>query len=368
MKSLYQNKINSDHPTYDVVVVGLGKRGMHHFQAYEEHPQTQVTGVCDLDASRLLQLRESKPDLFISSSAEAVIGTAQPDILCICTPPSVRLPLIKLAVENNVKLIAMEKPICYSSQEAFQIKSLLDSKGVKAVVSHQHLYAPAYQTVNRIIKSGEIGKVHTVYGTAAGWMMHMASHLVSYMSWFNHQEDISWVMGQASGKGKFKTDHKSPDYLAGFIQFDNGVRGILESGGGAPDVPEVDHWWRKNRIGAQGTHGYAEVLTGIGWRAMTKDGYQSGEGGMNYEHDMKYYIADTIEWLDGASPPLCNFDQAYKGHQAVMALCKSVVEGGQVSLPLQTLSHEIDDLFHYMSDKALLVSSDKHSKYYCESD
>ena len=50
------------------------------------------------------------------------------------------------------------------------------------------------------------------------------------------------------------------------------MHGIIECGAGAPDVPEVDYWWRKCRIGAQGTDGFAEVLTGGGWRAVTKDG------------------------------------------------------------------------------------------------
>ena len=45
---------------------------------------------------------------------------------------------------------------------------------------------------------------------------------------------------------------------------------------GAPDVPEASAWWRKCRIGARGTDGYAEVHTGGGWRAVTKDGVQSG--------------------------------------------------------------------------------------------
>jgi len=47
----------------------------------------------------------------------------------------------------------------------------------------------------------------------------------------------------------------------------------------------------KNRIGAQGTEGFAEVLTNGGWRAVTKSGgYQTGEGAMNYDLDMPPYI------------------------------------------------------------------------------
>ena len=77
-------------------------------------------------------------------------------------------------------------------------------------------------------------------------------------------------MAQAAGRAKFGDNHPSPDYIGGFVQFANGVRGIYECGAGAPDQPEVGKWWGKNRIGAQGTEGFAEVLTNGGWRAVTK--------------------------------------------------------------------------------------------------
>ena len=59
-------------------------------------------------------------------------------------------------------------------------------------------------------------------------------------------------MAQAAGRGKLADNHPSPDYITGIIQFAGGLRGQIECGAGAPDVPEVDYWWRKNRVGAQG--------------------------------------------------------------------------------------------------------------------
>jgi hypothetical protein len=94
-------------------------------------------------------------------------------------------------------------------------------------------------------------------------------------------------------------NHPSPDYIAGFVQFANGVRGMVECGAGAPDQPEVANWWRKCRIGAQGTEGFAEVLTGGGWRAVTKSGgSRRRRGCMNYDLDMPPYIQDMADWLD----------------------------------------------------------------------
>ena len=82
-------------------------------------------------------------------------------------------------------------------------------------------------------------------------MMHMLSHLIDYMRWYNGDAKAEWVMGQAAGASKFYDLHPSPDYIGGFIHFANGVRGIVECGAGAPDVPEVDYWWRKgSRHGA----------------------------------------------------------------------------------------------------------------------
>ena len=114
-------------------------------------------------------------------------------------------------------------------------------------------------------------------------------------------------MAQAAGRAKLADNHPSPDYIGGFVQFANGVRGIYECGAGAPDQPEVAKWWGKNRIGAQGTEGFAEVLTNGGWRAVTKTGgYQTGEGAMNYDLDMPPYIQEMADWLDDSKqgPPV----------------------------------------------------------------
>ena len=127
-----------------------------------------------------------------------------------------------------------------------------------------------YQKVKEIVASGALGRVHTVYGSATGWMTHMLSHLIDYTCWFNDYTPAT--LGDGAGRRPCQVRRQSS--LArlhrGFVQFANGVRGIYECGAGAPDQPEVAKWWGKNRIGAQGTEGFAEVLTNGGWRAVTK--------------------------------------------------------------------------------------------------
>jgi len=350
---------------YSVLVVGMGKRGKHHAAAFHANPRFTVAGICDIDRSRIEAAARDLGGPETGTDAAALARSIRPDVFCFCTLPSLRLEMIQAGIAGGARLIAFEKPIALSSREAMQIKKALETAGVRAVVSHQHRYGEHYRKVKEILSGGALGRIHTVYGTATGWMMHMLSHLIDYMRWYNADADASWVMGQAAGHGKFSDIHPSPDYLGGFIQFANGVRGIVECGAGAPDVPEVDYWWRKCRIGAQGTDGYAEALTGGGWRAVTREGVSSGEGCMNYEHDMPPYVQDIADWLDDPGRPHpCRFENAYKGFEIMMALCRSAAEGGQVALPLAEGADELAALREALPDRPVLLSFAGNEKEY----
>jgi predicted dehydrogenase len=350
---------------YKVVVVGTGKRGMHHAATFKANDRFEVVGLCDIDPVRLDAAAAKLGIAVKGTDAAQVCREVKPDVFCFCTMANVRSSMIQIGIDSGARLIAMEKPVALTSTEGFEVRRLVESSGVKVVVSHQHRFGTHYQAVKDVIASGALGHVHTVYGTATGWMMHMISHLIDYMRWYNGEAEAEWVMAQAAGRGKFADAHPSPDYIGGFIQFANGVRGIVECGAGAPDVPEVDYWWRKCRIGAQGSEGFAEVLTGGGWRAVTKQGASSGEGCMNYELDMPPYIQQMADWLDDdkrVHP--CNFESAYKGFEIMMALCRSAAGGGQVALPLTSGANELELLRASLSDRKVLLSMAANAKEY----
>jgi predicted dehydrogenase len=350
---------------YKVVVVGMGKRGMHHAATFQSNPRFELAGVCDIDQTRLDAAAAKLGVAVKGTDAGQVARDVKPDLSCFCTMANVRTPMIQAGIESGARLIAMEKPVALTSAEGFEIRRLVQASGVKVVVSHQHRFGTHYQAVSDVIASGALGQIHTVYGTATGWMMHMISHLIDYMRWYNGGADAEWVMAQAAGRGKLADAHPSPDYIGGFIQFANGVRGVVECGAGAPDVPEVDYWWRKCRIGAQGSLGFAEVLTGGGWRAVTAQGTSSGEGCMNYDLDMPPYVQQMADWLDDdARVHPCNFDSAYKGFEIMMALIRSAVGGGQVALPLTAGADEIELLRKALPDRKVLLSMPANAKEY----
>lgn len=343
----------------------MGKRGMHHATTFQANPRFEVAGICDIDQKRLDDAAAKLGVAVKGKDAAEVAHAVRPDVFCFCTLPNIRASMVKIGIESGARLIAMEKPVALTSAEGFEVRDLLARSGIKAVVSHQHRYGEHYQKVGELVASGALGRIHTVYGTATGWMMHMLSHLVDYLRWFNNDAEAEWVMAQAAGRGKLADIHPSPDYIAGFIHFANGVHGVIECGAGAPDVPEVDYWWRKCRMGAQGTDGFAEVLTGGGWRSVTKAGATSGAGSMSYDLDMPPYIQEMAEWLDDdrrVHP--CHFSSAYKGFEIMMAFCRSAAEGGQVALPLTSAADEIEMLKRSVPDRRILLSLAASAKEY----
>ena len=350
---------------YRVVVVGMGKRGMHHATAFQANGRFEVVGVCDIDPKRTDDAAAKLGVALKGTDAAALAREAKPDVFCFCTLPGIRSSMIQIGIDSGAKLIAMEKPVALDSVEGFKVRELVDKSGVKVVVSHQHRYGEHYQKVGQIAASGELGRINTVYATATGWMMHMLSHLIEYSRWYAGQPDAQWVMAQAGGRSKFGDVHPSPDYIAGFIHYSNGVHGVIECGAGAPDVPEADAWWRKCRIGVQGTDGFAEVLTGGGWRAVSKNGASSGPGSMNYDLDMPPYIQDMADWLDDdARVHPCNFGSAYRGFEIMMAFCRSVAEGGQIALPLTTAVDEMALLKKAVADRRVLFGMAGSEKEY----
>ena len=109
---------------YKAAIAGGGKRGKVHGKAFRENPRFELVGIADVDAEKLTDAAElcGNPEQF--DDAAKMLSATKPDIFCFCTPPTLRLPFIKMGVEAGVKLIAYEKPMATSMSEAIADSAL----------------------------------------------------------------------------------------------------------------------------------------------------------------------------------------------------------------------------------------------------
>jgi predicted dehydrogenase len=166
------------------------------------------------------------------------------------------------------------------------------------------------------------------------------------MMWYNGNSPAEWVVGHIHGANLLKDSHPSPDYLFGQVQFQNGVRGILECGDLAPG--QIDQstptyiFWHDNAVTLYGTHGYAKVMTGGGWKAFTKVSGREmliGEGMYDPEYEQPLYLRELADWLDdSARIHPCNGEVTYRGFEALYGMYLSSLEHSIVKLPLDGLT------------------------------
>lgn len=328
---------------YTVAVLGAGKRGKMHAKLFSRNPRFKLVGLCDLDKERLAAAAPECGNPALYEDVNKMLSETKPDIFCFCTPPAIRKSLFQLGIDHKVKLIAYEKPMSTNFNEASELTEMAKAAGIKTVISHQQKYGDHYQAVKKIVDSGKLGRIQSIYGHVWGWYLHMVTHVMDYLRFYNNNVEAEWVVGQIHGREKLNDNHPSPEYAGGFIHFANGVRGIVEIGAQSPDVPESEYPWHKGRFCVQGTKGFAEVIIGSGWRACTEeDGYQEGPGCFDYEIDGARYIDDIALWLDGTKVHPCNGEDTLKGFQMAMALLRSAVERKIINLPLSVGENEVE--------------------------
>ncbi len=168
------------------------------------------------------------------------------DGLVICTPPSVRLPIVRAALDRGVAVLA-EKPIAHTLADASKLVQLAEKYSpTTAVVGYCHRFVPAIELMKRMIDEGDLGIILRFENTFAcsipgmqdKWMSDPAvSGGGSFIDTGCHSLDLFYYL---FGEGKVvgATFHKewpnrgesNATVLLRGVQKFAGVAGVIQSG------------------------------------------------------------------------------------------------------------------------------------------
>lgn len=166
-------------------IVGLGNiatRG--HLPAYADGrvcDRLRIVAVADVVENNRAKAAELLPAARFYPGLESLLDAEKPDFVDICTPPHTHAAAIRLCAERGIHVIC-EKPLAENFAAAREISDAVRSAGIVFVPCHQYKYSPLWSTINRMIRSGDLGQVtlaqfnvyrmHADSGTAAwnpGW-------------------------------------------------------------------------------------------------------------------------------------------------------------------------------------------------------
>ena len=344
---------------HKVVQVGLGNRGKVHISGFiANSDRFEVVALCDLIEERLVEVAREYGITSIYTDVEKMVKETKPDVFSFATQPDARLSLVELAAGAGIKAVTFEKPMATSLREAKAITNLCRQHGIKAVVSHQQKYLTSMQYLKKTIDKGDIGEITDIHATTLCNLSGLGTHFMDYIIWSNGGHRAKWAVGHVHGRKQLFENHPAPSYVMGQVEFENGVRAIIECGYLAPANLQINKPWLDNRLTVYGSHGYVWAETDGRWGTFNHSTSQemlSGQGEHWRSQELKrlqpLYLKDLADWLDDDSKVHpCNVDIAYHGYEILEAICLSAVENKRIDLPFED-PESVEDIIKRMKNE-----------------
>ncbi|HOZ82456.1 MAG TPA: Gfo/Idh/MocA family oxidoreductase [Bacteroidia bacterium] len=137
-------------------VIGAGHLGKIHLKLLKELKSYQLKGFYDNDATTRQQVSET---LGITAYADAESLIAACDVVDIVTPTLSHFKYAMIAL-NAGKHIFIEKPITNTLQEAEEMISLAEQKGLKIQIGHVERFNPAFVAAQSKIRQPMFIEAH----------------------------------------------------------------------------------------------------------------------------------------------------------------------------------------------------------------
>ena len=167
-------KISSEYDSPD------GSRILTHAHAFSNIKAISDFAFVDIDKERL-----SKACRKWSVQGFSDLGTAidcfSPEIVCIATPPNVRLELFEILVKKGIKKIICEKPISLDIETANEIAKITKKNNLVVNVNYPRRFDPSVVDLKNKIDQNEYGSIQGVRCLYTKGIINSGSHLINLL-------------------------------------------------------------------------------------------------------------------------------------------------------------------------------------------
>jgi predicted dehydrogenase len=235
-------------------VIGLGRMGaepsirlkeilpegwlpISHMEAILNQSKLDLIAICDADQHKVNRFKNHYSIPIGYTSYKDLLVNEKPEFLSIATRTSIRKDIIINAVENGVRLIYAEKPLCNSVAECEDILALLKKHQIILGYGVNRRYHYLYRKARQLIYDGLIGdlkEIHVEHGY--GNLLWSHPHSIDMLLFFAGTCEFQYVQGKCN----FSSSYNAQDLLIdddpfiehAYIKFCNGVQGVITSSGG----------------------------------------------------------------------------------------------------------------------------------------
>lgn len=324
--------------TYKVAVIGCGARSSMHIDAYRFISRGRVVACCDIDKEKADE-RAAEFGIQAYYDAAEMIARESPDLIHITTPPTARVNLLSLAAQNRVPACTVEKPLATGVEDWHELQRIEKNSETKIAVCHQFRWHEDFVRCQQALAGGDLGDVLFLDISAGMNVSGQGTHVLNYGFSLNHESPVTRVFATASGDEGMTGYHPGPDTTAGYLTFENGVRGLWNNGSTAPRCGDRSTEYQHVRLAAYAEKGRILWEEFGAWHIVGPGRNESGtfDGSEGWvENNLKAQAAfhnAMFDWLeDDATIPGTNFGQSLHEWEVILALYSSALERKPVDL------------------------------------
>jgi predicted dehydrogenase len=237
IKNFYQGdqekaeaNINVNKDKLNFGLIGYGYWGPNFARDIDANENSNLRYCADLDEGVLGKIKEKYPNTIATNNYHDILRDETIDAVAIVTPTKTHYQIVKEAL-NAKKHVFVEKPMCYSSEEARELVTLAEINGVKLMVGHIFLFNPAVDYIKKAIDTNVIGQLRHMHFQRRNLgpirqdvnvMWDLAPHDISMALHFIGQVPISVI---ASGETFLQNGNNNNNYdvVSATMKFSNNI-------------------------------------------------------------------------------------------------------------------------------------------------
>ncbi|MBO5926874.1 MAG: Gfo/Idh/MocA family oxidoreductase [Clostridia bacterium] len=140
-----------------VAIIGLGRISGRHLNVFKKNQLARLVAICDINKERLDEVSNLYGAKGYTDYKE-LIDTEDLDVVHVCLPHYLHVPVSKYAIERGVNVIT-EKPMAINYESALEMVKFAEEKGVLLGVVMQNRYSGSTKFVKNVVESGKLGKI-----------------------------------------------------------------------------------------------------------------------------------------------------------------------------------------------------------------
>jgi predicted dehydrogenase len=158
-----------------LAILGAGRIAQVHLRGYNQiRDKVNVCAVVDVCAE---VAKSTAADWGVGKSfrtLDELLRNEPCDAIDICLPHDVHVECVETACAAG-KHVLLEKPIARTLEEADQIISAAERRGLTLMIGHNHVFNPVVEKARQMIDKGFIGRPHLAKVFSFGWLLFAAN-------------------------------------------------------------------------------------------------------------------------------------------------------------------------------------------------